>query len=191
MYGAAMTIMFFKFRLQTYFMADRKTFLRNIIIGAAVIALPKFSFSQTKKRDKLSDTVVQEFVGQAHKDLAAVKKLHAKYPTLLNAAWDWGGGDFETALGAASHVGYMELINYLLESGAQMNFLTLCVLGKTEMVNQLLKQYPYLLNMKGPHGFTPLHHAIRGGENALEVKKLLEGLGAKETKILLAFPEGK
>lgn len=172
-------------------MANRKTFLRNIIIGTSAIVLPKFSFPQTQKRDKLSDAVVMEFVGQAHKDLAAVKKLHTEYPTLLNAAWDWGGGDFETALGAASHVGHMELVNYLLESGAQMNFLTLCLLGKTDMINQLLKQHPYLLNMKGPHGFTPLHHANRGGENAVGVKKLLEDLGAKETKILLAFPESK
>ncbi|MES2881681.1 MAG: ankyrin repeat domain-containing protein [Bacteroidota bacterium] len=169
-------------------MPNRKSFLRNIVIGTSAIVLPKFSFTQTKARDRLVEAAVQDFVGQGHKDLDAVKKLHAQYPTLLNAAWDWGGGDFETALGAASHVGRIDIMNYLLEHGAQMNFLTLCVFGKTDLVKELLKQHPYLLNMKGPHGFTPLHHAIRGGENALEVKKLLEDLGAKETKVLLAYP---
>ncbi len=29
----------------------------------------------------------------------------AAQPALLNAAWDWGGGDFETALAGAAHRG--------------------------------------------------------------------------------------
>ena len=117
----------------------------------------------------------------------AVIKMHKEFPTLLNSAYDWGGGDFETALGAASHVGYLELVNYLIEQGAQMNFLTLCVLGKTDKVRSMLTTYPFILNMKGPHGFTHLHHANRGGENAAAVKELLEKAGAKETKVPLAF----
>lgn len=42
-----------------------------------------------------------------------------------------------------------------------MNFLTLCLLGKTDMVKTMLTAFPELLHMKGPHGFTPLHHAIK------------------------------
>lgn len=34
-------------------------------------------------------------------------------------------------------------------------------------------------------GFTLLHHAEKGGEEALEVKEYLLALGAKETKIPL------
>jgi hypothetical protein len=44
---------------------------------------------------------------------------------------------------------------------------------------------PRILNAKGPHGFTLLHHANKGGEEALEVKDYLMFLGAKETKIPL------
>jgi len=83
-----------------------------------------------------------EFVGTSHRDMEKVVEIHKTYPALLNVAWDWCGGDFETALGTASHVGYIELVNYLVENGAQMNFLTLCLLGKTDIVKSMLAAYP-------------------------------------------------
>ena len=42
---------------------------------------------------------------------------------------------------------------------------------------------PQLLNSKGPHGFTLLHHAQKGGEDSTAVVDYLKQLGAKETKI--------
>ena len=45
--------------------------------------------------------LVQEFVGNAHGNFARVKEMLEAEPALVNATWDWGGGDFETALGAA------------------------------------------------------------------------------------------
>lgn len=171
-------------------MTSRKTFIRSVLAGVAGFSLiPAHArvMQLKEERARIGETLVKDFVGKAHRDMDSVVALHKEHPTLLNAAWDWGGGDFETALGAASHVGYMELVNYLVENGAQMNFLTLCLLGKTEMVKAMLAAYPKLLHMRGPHGFTPLHHANRGGEAALEVKKFLEEQGAVETKIVL-FP---
>ena len=47
----------------------------------------------------LEPTQVQAFVGNAHGDLEAVRAALAGEPRLVNAAWDWGGGDWETALG--------------------------------------------------------------------------------------------
>src|SRR5262249_54058606 len=40
---------------------------------------------------------VKAFVANAHGDLDAVRELLAEEPALVNAAWDWGGGDWETA----------------------------------------------------------------------------------------------
>ena len=34
-------------------------------------------------------------------------------PGLLNATWDWGGGDFETALGGAAHMGRRDIVQRL------------------------------------------------------------------------------
>ena len=167
---------------------SRKKFIASAVTATTAFLLaPKQLFSAGDDRPQMSTGLVKEFVGTSHRNMERVVEMHREYPTLLNCAWDWGGGDFETALGAASHVGYIELVQYLVEHGAQMNFLTLCLLGKLDHVKALLNDYPYLLNMKGPHGFTPLHHAINGGENALPVKEYLESLGAVETKIQLQY----
>lgn len=48
---------------------------------------------------------VQEMVGVCHRDLERVRELLDQQPALANAAWDWGFGDWETALGAAAHTG--------------------------------------------------------------------------------------
>ncbi|MEO1051214.1 MAG: ankyrin repeat domain-containing protein [Bacteroidota bacterium] len=166
---------------------NRKQFLGTALASSAGLLLPT-AFIQAKNQDgppRLKNEIVQEFVGIAHRDINRVKEMHAEHPTLLNAAWDWGGGDFETALGAASHVGNKEIIYYLLGKGAQMNFLTACVLGEMDMVKAMVSYNANLIHMKGPHGFTALHHAIVGGEEAKDVKKYLELFGMKEKKIKL------
>src|SRR5437667_11228624 len=47
---------------------------------------------------------VKRFVIAGHFNLPAVEKMLAEDPTLINGAIDWGNGDFETALGGASHM---------------------------------------------------------------------------------------
>ncbi|MFI5172076.1 MAG: hypothetical protein ACHQFW_06770 [Chitinophagales bacterium] len=169
-------------------MLSRKTFIRSSIIASTGLLFSSFKIKTDEARKQLTAELVKEFVGVAHRDKNRVVELLTLNPTLLNAAWDWGGGDFETALGAASHVGAIETVNYLLDNGAQMNFLTLCVLGKLDLVKAWHADYPFLINMKGPHGFTPLHHAIQGGDTALAVKEYLESKGAVESKVILSFP---
>lgn len=142
----------------------------------------RFNFDPKQPLDK---ALVQEFVGAAHRDKAKVMALLEETPNLLNAAHDWGSGDFETALGAASHVGYMELVTHLVDQGAQTNIFTACLFGQIDIVKLTLARFPKTLQAKGPHGFTLLHHAIEGGQEAEEVKVYLESLGAIETKIPL------
>ncbi|NNJ88377.1 MAG: ankyrin repeat domain-containing protein [Eudoraea sp.] len=134
---------------------------------------------------QLDKKIVQEFVGASHRDMDRVTELLEEYPTLLNAAHDWKHGDFETGLGAASHVGYKELAQYFLDKGAQANIFTACLFGKMEIVKPMLTAFPNTLHAKGPHGFTLLHHAEKGGEEALEVKDYLISLGAEDKKIAL------
>ncbi|MDX1388593.1 MAG: hypothetical protein R3344_05360, partial [Acidobacteriota bacterium] len=49
--------------------------------------------------------LVREIVGASHARLDDVTKLVTASPALAKAAWDWGFGDWESALGAASHMG--------------------------------------------------------------------------------------
>ena len=62
----------------------------------------------------LEPSLVMEFVGKAHADLDRVKELLDQTPALVNATWDWGNGDFESALGAAAHMGRKDIANFLL-----------------------------------------------------------------------------
>lgn len=166
---------------------QRRKFLKQGAFGVlGFTALPEIIISQQNKRPPaLESAVVKEFVQVAHTDLEKVKVMLEQYPLLLNASWDWGGGDFETALGAAGHMGLPETANYLLSKGARVDIFVLTMLGKTEIVKSMLADYPILLDSLGPHGFTLLHHAEKGGSEASELKEFLLNQGLKEKHIKL------
>ena len=71
---------------------------------------------------QLPPAVVGEFVGRAHVDLARVQELLATNPSLIHAAFDWGNGDWETALGAATHSGRRDIVEFLLGKGARTGY---------------------------------------------------------------------
>ena len=166
---------------------NRKQFLQNFSIGAGgMLIMPSAIIAQANpKPDPLPAEKVKEFVGAGHNDLVKVKKLLGEFPGLLYATWDWGGGDFETALEGAGHVGTKDVANFLIEKGARTNLFVLTMLGKTQIVKAYLETYPQYLYAKGPHGFTLLHHAQRGGEEARELLDYLQSKGLKETRVPL------
>jgi hypothetical protein len=124
----------------------------------------------------LTMDLVEEFVAKAHTDLVRVKELLAQEPGLINATWDWGGGDFETALGAAAHMGAKEIANYLLERGARLDLFAAAMLGKLEIVKVTLSTYPAAKDIPGPHGISLIEHAKAGGEEAHAVVVFLDSL---------------
>ncbi|TML03146.1 MAG: ankyrin repeat domain-containing protein [Actinobacteria bacterium] len=117
--------------------------------------------------------LVAEFVLKAHGDLGVVKQLLEQEPAIVNASWDWGGGDWETALGAAAHVGRRDIAEYLLEHGARMDVFAATMLGETEIVRAMLDAQPSLREARGPHGIPLISHAEAGGEQARAVLDLL------------------
>jgi hypothetical protein len=121
----------------------------------------------------LDPELVSEFVLKAHGDLGVVKQLLEQHPALVNAAWDWGGGDWETALGAASHVGRRDIAEHLLARGARIDIFAAAMLGETEIVRAMLEAQPSLREARGPHGIPLVAHAEAGGEQASKVLDLL------------------
>ena len=122
----------------------------------------------------LEAKLVQEFVSVAHSDLNRVKELLAQEPALVNATWDWGGGDFETALGAAGHMGRKDIAGFLLANGARIDIFVAAMLGKLEIVKAVLTAYPEAINTPGPHRIPLIAHAKAGGEEAKAVLEFLE-----------------
>jgi hypothetical protein len=130
-----------------------------------------------EKAPPIDPELVAEFVLKAHGDLGVVKQLLEREPTIVKAAWDWGGGDWETALGAAAHVGRRDIAEYLLEHGARMDVFAAAMLGETEIVRAMLEAQPTLRDARGPHGIPLLAHAEAGGERAGKVLDLLQAVG--------------
>src|SRR5215813_13200577 len=116
--------------------------------------------------EALNATLVREMVVQAHGDLARVTELLEGEPRLVNAAWDWGGGDWETPLGAAAHMGRADIATYLLERGARLDLFAAAMLGKLEVVRATIEAFPTARQVAGPHGIPLLAHAKAGGEQA-------------------------
>jgi hypothetical protein len=129
-----------------------------------------------EKKPALELKIVEEFVGVAHGNFARVKELLEQEPALVNATWDWGGGDFETALGAAAHMGNKQIANYLLEHGARLDIFAAAMLGKLDVVKAALAAYPDLINTPGPHGIPLDVHAEAGGAEAKPVLEYLNSL---------------
>ncbi len=134
-----------------------------------------------ENKPPLEATLVQQFVGKSHGDLERVKELLAQEPGLINAAWDWGGGDWETGLGAAAHMGRSDIANYLLENGARLDLFAAAMLGKLEIVRAVLEAYPEVINNPGPHGIPLIAHAQAGGSEAIEVYEYLKSLMSEDT----------
>jgi hypothetical protein len=119
---------------------------------------------------------VQQFVVAAHGDIDAVREGLANEPQLVNATWDWGGGDFESALGGASHMGRRDIALVLLDAGARMDVFAAAMLGEVETVRAMLEAHPKLRDTPGPHGIPLIAHAkAGGGDEARAVVELLEG----------------
>ena len=119
------------------------------------------------KKPALVLNLVEEFVGVSHGNFARVKEMLAAEPALVNATWDWGGGDFETALGAAAHMGNKQIANYLLERGARLDIFAAAMLDMIDVVKAGLDARPEMLHTPGPHGIPLIVHAEAGDAKAV------------------------
>ncbi|WP_276373934.1 hypothetical protein [Chryseolinea sp. H1M3-3] len=162
----------------------RRGFLKaGILLAGSYMSFPAVGGSANptnllQHKEPLNPELVKEFVAKAHKDLDSVKMLLEKEPNLLNVAWDWGLGDFETAIAGAGHMGRVDIAEFLLSKGARMDVFVAAMLGKLDIVKSTLEAFPQLKYSKGPHGIMLLHHARQGKENAKPVLDYLMEIGA-------------
>ena len=159
----------------------RRQFLSHTTSGLLVFT-PAATIAQQQtmpiRPPALAPDLVREFVQKAHADLAATKSMLAEQPALLNATWDWGGGDFEAAIGGAGHMGNREIAEFLISQGARFDVFVAAMLGKIDIVRAATAAYPMVVQSKGPHGISLLRHARAGGDAAKEVAEFLISKGA-------------
>jgi hypothetical protein len=125
----------------------------------------------------LHPSLVKDVVALSHSNLAKVKEMVQQHPALAKASWDWGYGDHETALGAASHVGQRAIAEFLLENGAPPTLFSATMLGQLDVVKAFMAATPGLQKIRGPHSLSLMVHAKAGGPPAAAVVAYLESIG--------------
>ncbi|MGL4522848.1 MAG: ankyrin repeat domain-containing protein [Bacilli bacterium] len=114
-------------------------------------------------RNPISKIRVKQWIVAAHMDLKAVKKLYYETPSLIHSNYDWGNGEWESAIDAASHTGQIDIVKFLLDKGAHPTIFSAAVLGDIELVTIFLNRQPQALYAEGPHGISLLDHVQIGG----------------------------
>jgi hypothetical protein len=133
----------------------------------------------------MNDDMVSSIVGASHGNFNKVKELVSQRPELAGAAWDWGFGDWETALGAASHVGRRDIAEFLISNGARPDIFTFTMMGMLKSVQEIIETVPGIQSHNGPHGITLLQHA----KNRLEAKDISASDRAHVNKVI-SYLEG-
>lgn len=127
-------------------------------------------------------TLSREMVIAAHGNVTRVRELLARWPMMSRAALDWGFGDWEDALGAASHTGRREIADLLIANGARPTIFSAAMLGQLDVVKTFIAATPGVESIHGPHSITLLRHAAAGGQQAQAVLEYLKTLPGADRK---------
>lgn len=143
---------------------------------------PEPGFKPSWRNPQINRALLQDFIIYAHSDLDMTKKLLEKEPMLVNGFIDWGAGDWESALGGASHMGRRDIVEFLLERGARIDIFTATMMGQLEAVKAFLTLQPKLIDARGPHGFNLHFHAQLAGKDADKMVEYLQSVKKIELK---------
>lgn len=146
--------------------------------GPASSASPGASPVVPDRGPQIESVLVKQFVIAGHSNLNQVKEMLAAQPALINATWDWGGGDFETALGGASHMGRADIARFLLNNDARLDLFAAAMLGHLDIIKAAAAAFPNILRVPGPHKIPLIAHAEKGGADALAVVEFLRTLAS-------------
>ncbi|MEO5988962.1 MAG: hypothetical protein ABIU54_03235, partial [Candidatus Eisenbacteria bacterium] len=166
---------------------DRRGFLRILGLGLAAWSAPRVLSAAPAPPPAATfpfqdSALVRQVVGASHGRFAELRPLVEARPALANATIDWGFGDWETAIGAASHTGGREIAEFLLAHGARPDLFTFAMLGNLAAVRGAIEGNAGFARIRGPHGITLLSHAKAGGEAALPVVAYLSALGTADQR---------
>ncbi|MEP7168934.1 MAG: hypothetical protein ABI855_06140 [Bacteroidota bacterium] len=175
----------------------RRMLVKSSVFGLLGATVPNIMYSRdiltfvSENQDKGSPhdrypaillEVASEVVGVSHFNLVRLKEIVDPRPELAKASWDWGFGDWESAIAAASHVGRKDIVEYLISKGAVPTIFTFAMLGAYDSVKIMVDFYPGIQKNFGPHGISLLQHAKLGllteGNNKSKARQLIDYLEA-------------
>jgi hypothetical protein len=161
-------------------MTRKDFFTQSLAASSIIAAAPLLSAAEYKDEEIGPETgrgpgrgprqplkQVLEFVQAGHRDLDRVKAMLEQAPGLIHARWDWGDGDWESALEGAAHMGRADIVRYLLSAGVRVDSFSAAMLGDAGTIQALLKLEPGIANAKGPHGLPLMFYVGYGGSVAM------------------------
>lgn len=169
---------------------SRRALIKSSVFGLMTVSIPSIVYARgaTQMKDpmlfhrypSIDDELVAEVVGASHFDLEKVKEMVSKRPELARATWDWAFGDWETAIGAASHTGRRDIADFLISKGARPDIFTFAMYGNYEVVKYMIEEMPGIQSLPGPHGISLLQHVKAG----LRSKELTEKQKSNSNKLI-------
>ena len=131
-----------------------------------------------EEKAPLTNEQIRDFVVAGHGNLPRIREMLVVNPELLNATYLWSENDPETALQAAAQAGSAQVAEYLLARGAPLDICTAAMLGRKDIVEDMLDKDPQLINARGAHGISVMAHAA--WSNNVELAKVLFKRGATQ-----------
>lgn len=181
--------------MKNYNSISRRNVFKSSVFGLVSLSIPSLVYSKTSplinlqenndikknlRYPSIDDEIVADVVGSSHFNFEHVQELVNHRPELARANWDWSFGDWESALGAASHVGRRDIAEFLISKGARPNIFTFAMFGNYEIVKSMITAIPSLQNTDGPHGISLIQHAKAG----LRSKELTEDQKTNSNKLI-------
>ena len=179
---------------------SRRAIIKSSVFGFLTVSIPSIAYARHIKKTagdrenpeelfhrypSIDDAIVQQVVGASHFNFDKVKELVNQRPELSRATWDWSFGDWETALGAASHVGRRDIATYLIDKGARPDIFALAMLGHYKAVKTMIESVDDIQTISGPHGISLLQHAKAG----LRMKDKMTTTQIKSCEKLISYLE--
>ncbi len=171
---------------------DRKEFLGKAVAGGLFVAGSGMAYGQYEEKKEVAEPRLREIrehkpqldsdlvfqmVSESHRSYEKVSDLLKQEPLLANATWDQGAGDWETALGAASHMGRKDIATLLLDHGARKDIFNMAIMNEASAVRAMVDIDKEIIQVPGPHGITLAFHSIFSGN--VDLVAYLKSNGAK------------
>ena len=151
---------------------------RSFLSASSLLLAPATARADVIRNDFPSHEpeLVEEMVAVSHNNLARVKELVGRQPALAKVAFDWGFGDWESCIDAASHIGNREIAEFLIANGARPTIFSAAMLGQLDVVKAFIAAAPGIQKTPGPHSIPLLRHAMAGGPRAQAVVDYLKSI---------------
>jgi hypothetical protein len=147
----------------------------------ALAGAPGLALAQTTAAPRpapLDLDLVKDWVGKAHqRQIEPMTDLLKREPALIQSSWDWGSGDWESAMQAAAHTGSRDMALFLIDRGARVDLFATTMLGELALLQASLETFPKALEVRGAHGIPLLSHAVAGETPARKVVDYLLARG--------------